>query len=368
MNKHYRILFILHLPPPVHGAAMMGEYIKGSRLINQAYDCNYINLTMASSIENVGKISLQKFLPLFKLLQAIRREVKERHPDLVYITPNAKGNAFFKEWIIVKMLKRMGCRIVAHYHNKGVSSVHDKYVYNWLYKSFFKNLKIIILADCLYDDIKKYVKREDVFICPNGILDNHPIKKINSKPDRIILFLSNLIRSKGVVDLLDACKMLKEQGFDFSCTFVGAESKEITKTVFEEYVRQRGLQNYIQYAGPKYGSEKMNIIQQSDIFVFPSYYPKECFPLVLLEAMEYSLPCISTNEGAIPEIIDDGETGYVICKNDVEQLSRKICELMNNEDLQLRMGTNAREKFERLYTLDKFESRLKEILENILLN
>lgn len=46
--------------------------------------------------------------------------------------------------------------------------------------------------------------------------------------------------------------------------------------------------------------------------MFPTYYHNECFPLVLLEAMQHGLPCISTNEGAISDIVDDGVTGYIV--------------------------------------------------------
>ena len=54
MNKQ-RILFVLHLPPPVHGAAMMGKYIHDSRVINEAFECKYINLTSAKTLQDIGK-------------------------------------------------------------------------------------------------------------------------------------------------------------------------------------------------------------------------------------------------------------------------------------------------------------------------
>ena len=62
-----------------------------------------------------------------------------------------------------QMLKSMGCKVIAHYHNKGVSVYQSKWVYNFFYKRFFSNLKVILLAENLYKDIAKYVKREDVY-------------------------------------------------------------------------------------------------------------------------------------------------------------------------------------------------------------
>lgn len=90
-------------------------------------------------------------------------------PQLVYVTPNACGGAFYKDFVVVQMLKRLGCQVVVHYHNKGVATRQNRFLDNFLYQRFFKGIKVILLSECLYDDVKKYVKREDVFVCPNGI-------------------------------------------------------------------------------------------------------------------------------------------------------------------------------------------------------
>lgn len=168
MNK-CRILFVLHMPPPVHGAAMVGQYIHDSNLINSEFDCHYINWATASGLEDIGKFKIKKLLLFWKLLCNIIQAVRKIKPSLVYITPNAKGGPFYKDFIIVIMLKMMGCKIVAHYHNKGVATRQDRWLDNLLYRSFFKGVKVILLGETLYQDIKKYVRREDTYICPNGI-------------------------------------------------------------------------------------------------------------------------------------------------------------------------------------------------------
>lgn len=50
------ILFIMHMPPPVHGAAMVGKYIHDSRVIKEAFDCHYINLTTARDLADIGRV------------------------------------------------------------------------------------------------------------------------------------------------------------------------------------------------------------------------------------------------------------------------------------------------------------------------
>lgn len=163
------VLFIMHMPPPVHGAAMMGQYIHDSKLINEQFDCHYINLSTAKSLQDIGKIGLHKMIAFVRLLHRIRKELSLLRPNLVYVTPNACGGAFYKDFMVVQMIKRMGYPVIVHYHNKGVATRQDRMLDNWLYRHFFKDIKVILLSECLYEDVKKYVRREDVFVCPNGI-------------------------------------------------------------------------------------------------------------------------------------------------------------------------------------------------------
>ena len=53
-----KILFIMHMPPPVHGAAMMGQYVHDSKLINEKFECHYINPSLSTSVANVGKVTV----------------------------------------------------------------------------------------------------------------------------------------------------------------------------------------------------------------------------------------------------------------------------------------------------------------------
>ena len=67
----FKILFILHLPPPVHGASMMGKYLHDSKLINETFECKYINLTTAKSLQDIGKNSINKLWTFIRLLTKI---------------------------------------------------------------------------------------------------------------------------------------------------------------------------------------------------------------------------------------------------------------------------------------------------------
>lgn len=357
------ILFILHLPPPVHGAAMMGKYIRESQLINDAFDCHYINLALAKDLADIGKGGRQKLIRYIKLLKTIFREVRRFRPSLVYVTPNAKGSAFYKEFVIVMLLKLMRQKIVVHYHNKGVATRQDRPVDNFLYRRFFKNLKVILLAEALYEDVRKYVDWKDVFICSNGIPEQNtePGPKRNNRIPHL-LFLSNLLESKGVLVLLDACRILKDKGYSFICEFVGGETGEIDARRFENEVRARRLNELVFYKGPKSGKEKQMYFKHADIFVFPTYYPNECFPLVLLEAMEAGTACISTNEGGIRDIIDEGITGFIVEKKNPHALADKMEILLNDPALRRGMGEKGHQLFKEKFTLQTFEREFINII------
>ena len=211
----------MHTPPPVHGAAMVGKYIKDSKVINESFNCRYINLSIASSINDIGKAGIRKLFKYFSLLLSIRSEIKSFKPDLIYVTPNTKGGAFIKDFFIVSLIKSLHDNIIIHFHNKGVSKYQNKPIYNFLYKRFFKRLKVILLAEPLYEDIQKYVEINNVFICPNGIPQSiiKENKERNKSEKFRLLFLSNMMKDKGVWTLLEACKILKNKGSDFKCDY-----------------------------------------------------------------------------------------------------------------------------------------------------
>ena len=371
-----KVLFIMHMPPPVHGAAMVGKYIHDSKIVNESFDCRFENMMLAQNLEDIGKSGVKKVFNLLSQLKRFKNAIKHFQPDLVYITPNSAGGAFYKDFVIVQYIKRClkkyspDARIVVHYHNKGVASRQGKFLDNILYKKFFKGLKVILLANVLYEDVKKYVSKENVFICPNGIpesLREEPVAERHNETPKI-LFLSNLIVSKGVIVLLDALKILKERSVRFTCDFVGGETDELNAVRFDEEVKNRGLEGYAFYAGRKYGSEKTPYFENADVFAFPTFYHNEAFPLVNIEAMEFKLPIVSTNEGGIPDMVVNGENGLICERNNAESLASALESLLLDKNLRIQYGENGYRKFKSEFTLQSFESRFAGILNDIVAN
>jgi len=183
-----------------------------------------------------------------------------------------------------------------------------------------------------------------------------------------MVFLSNLLESKGILDLLDALVLLKLRDSQVVCDVVGAETAEISQTRLQHEIGKRQLEAVVSYKGPLYGEAKALVLEQSHLLVFPTYYANECFPLVLLEAMAHGLPCISTHEGAIPDIIDNGQTGFIVEKKNPQDLAEKIALLVNDASLRAQMGTAGRKKYEQYYTLQRFEQRFVDCMNSVIAN
>lgn len=176
-----------------------------------------------------------------------------------------------------------------------------------------------------------------------------------------ILFLSNMMAEKGVWTAIEAARILSEKGLNFNFHFVGKWS-DITEKAFYDAVEDYHLEKVCYAHGGKFGEDKETFWDDADFFVFPTFYHNECFPLVLLEAMQHHLPCISTTEGGIPTIIDDGKTGFLVKKHDYLALAEKMEYYLLHPEECKKMGENGYQKFLQEFTLHKFEERMVEIL------
>lgn len=355
-----RILIIASFPPPVHGAAMVSQQIKDSASINEAFCCDYINIGTSRNINEIGQEGIlltakKGYRFVSALLITVWHLIIQRY-DLCYCAITCYGKGFIKDAPFVLLCKLFGRKVVIHQHNKGMANYADKPFYHWLLSRVYRNTKVILLSRHLYKDISAIVPPNNVMFCPNGIaeLEHINTREKANQPLRI-LFLSNLIESKGVYILLDALQQLVKSGERFVCSFVGGESKEIDSNRFVKEVKKRELENVVTYEGKKYFNEKLQAYHDADIFVFPTYYANECFPLVLLEAMQNRLPCISTDEGGIPDIVIDGMSGFIVQRRSVNELADKIRILLHDDALRRSMGSKGYEIYCKYFTQKCFE-------------
>ncbi|MBB3839612.1 glycosyltransferase involved in cell wall biosynthesis [Runella defluvii] len=362
-----KILFLIHLSPPIHGASIMGNYIYESKKINNEYNCQFVNFSASNRIDEVGHINYSKIFFLLKSFFRIAYMVFKFKPDLCYLTPTSDGWAFYRDFIIIQFMKLFKLKIILHFHNKASHKWGKEWYNKLLLKYYYKEVKVVLLGNQVYLEKSKYVSEENVFYCPNAVISKSQIKTqspIISKKIKF-LFVSNMMKTKGVYVLLKACQILKERCFEFQCDFVGAW-KDVKREDFVQRIEEYNLVDEVFFHGEKYNDEKDMYFASADVFVFPTYYHSEVFSLVLLEAMDFSLPCISTNNGAIESIIVDGITGFCVAQENVETLAEKMIWMIENPEKRLEMGLLSKKRFDENFTFNHFENNLFNIVKDCL--
>ncbi len=363
-----KVLFAIHLAPPITGATNVGKQIQNSTIINGDIDSDYINITTSKGLTNESgntvAVKIGNFLKvLFELFQILRRNKYK----LCYLSLTAKGAGFYKDLVLLSLVKLFRVKLIYHFHNKGVKEGSQGFVQKKLYQFAFKNAKCILLSPRLYYDIEKFVDSKQIFYCANGISEmtsNLAAPSVHTKTGTPkFLFLSNMMAAKGVLTLLEACRELNNRGLAYECHFVGAWS-DVTEEYFREKCAVLQIEEQIFVHGKRYGSDKIEFFEMADVFVFPTL--NETFGLVILEAMQMNLPVISTIEGGIPDIIVEGETGLLIRKNNVEDLSNQMELLIHNPELRMKMGKAGRRRYEEYYTSQCFETNFKMIIDDVL--
>jgi glycosyltransferase involved in cell wall biosynthesis len=312
--------------------------------------------------------TLKVYKALIYALEIIKKILTEK-PDLAYFALSPFGYAFYRDAVYVFIFKLFRLKVLFHLHGKGIKQVTgNSLLRRIIYRMVFKNANVICLTNSLTKDIEK-VTSSVPFIVPCGIPIHRKAKeKIFERKEVLqILYLSNYVKTKGILNLLDALNILMEAGYIFNARLVGAPTDLSVKDV-EEYVRSKKLEKYVHVIGPKYGDEKYIEFLNADIFVFPTFYPNEAFPLVNLEAMQFGLPIISTNEGGIAEGVINNETGFIVDPTEVEQIADRIAKLIDDNDLRKSLGCKGKERFFEYYTLEHFIANIDKTFKTVISN
>ncbi|SMC79205.1 glycosyltransferase family 4 protein [Pedobacter nyackensis] len=148
--------------------------------------------------------------------------------------------------------------------------------------------------------------------------ESHEVQINLIKPGILkIGILANITREKGYFDLIDLSKELESMGIAHQFTYAGIDK---LNGAFEAELEKNGLSDKFEYMG--YIKKKKTFFDQIDLFLLPSYL--EGMPTVILEAMAFKKPVISTTVGGIPELIDNGKNGYLCPPGNIKCFAQSI--------------------------------------------
>jgi teichuronic acid biosynthesis glycosyltransferase TuaC len=185
------------------------------------------------------------------------------------------------------------------------------------------------------------ISEDKVSVVPNGV-DMEKFKPagkeyarnmLNLPQDKkIVLFVGALKKIKGVDYLIEAAKSFLDS--NISLYMVGRDDG--MKKSLEKRAHELKIGNYIKFTGPLNHEDIPLWFSASDILVLPSL--SEGRPNVVLEAFACEVPVVATNVGGIPELMINGETGYLVPAENPTELSEKVNKLLGDRDLRIKMG------------------------------
>jgi len=148
---------------------------------------------------------------------------------------------------------------------------------------------------------------------------------------------------------------------------LGAWHDEQIRKECISFIQSKSLEKFVKYVGVKYEEQKWFYYARANIFCLPTY-ETEAMPITLLEAMMFELPIITTNWRSIPDIVTDGEEGFLVPINSPKAIAEKIELLSNDKNLREQMGRKGREKFLKEYTIERHLSRMAQAFKEVLID
>ena len=361
-----KILFLVQLPPPIHGASAVNQSIKHSTIINKSFSTKYVNISPAKDLSDIGKLSINKLASFFMIIFNCTVSFLKFKPDLVYVTLSPHGLAFYKDGLISLIIKALGGKLVFHLHGKGIKKESDKsWIKKKLYKLVFRNAHIIHLSDKLFFDVNDVRDfSQSLTAVPNGIDNSIPPSPNQAKPIFTFIYLSNLVRTKGADTLIRATALIdKKYSKSFKVKIIGKSSSANYLLELKQLITP-DLEETISLIGPKYGDDKVQELLGSHVFILPT--TNDCFPLSILEAMAAGLSIISTTEGAITDIVEHGITGEIISDLNPATLAAAMVKHLENREYSENCSKAAREKYILKYTHETFETNLLSTLKTLI--
>lgn len=301
-----------------------------------------VDLASAGKTAQPGRFRLRRaarfvgiFVRYLSLLPATRR---------VYMTISTSRWGFVRDAAFIWSARVFKKRTILHLKGGGYRNFYGQSP-AWL-KAFIRATlggvdALVVLGEQLRDQfcfLPDPVAR--IRVVHNGLPETHPglLCREKALPDDEpvrILYLSNMIPSKGYWDVLEACSELMARNIDFRCSFCGefldiAEGEAGRSAVdaereFLRAIRERGLTGNVQYHGVVRGDEKVGHFRRAHVFMLPTSYPWEGQPISIIEALAGGIPVVATPHRGITDQVIDRVNGVLVSPGRPDRLAEAVC-------------------------------------------
>lgn len=332
---------------------VISPFDKYTERIKENY--NFRQISIDRKGQNIFK-DIRTLIQYFKIYRSLK-------PDIALhftIKPNIYGT-------IASYL--LGIKSINNITGLGTIFTHKSLKFNligFLYKISLKLSSVVYVQN--YYDFK--------IIRKSKILSDHPLRKLpgsgvnldrfkpsldnNETQELNFLCISRLIKEKGIIDYINACKELMPYD-NIKCYLAGFIDEEDPTHIPYLQIKKWEEEKIIHFLGEF--DDVREIIRKMDCIVLPSYY-KEGTPKILIESASMGKPIITTREPGCKDVVDDHLTGYLIEKKDSLDLKSKMLKIYSDGKLKNRkMGMEGRKKMVTEYNQDIiFETYWQDIL------
>jgi glycosyltransferase involved in cell wall biosynthesis len=358
MRHKARILIMGAIPPPYMGPTVATELILNSKLKNE-FDLIHLDASDHRDLSTLNVADLWNFLLAFKHYFMLVRSILEHWPALIYIPICQTTLGYFRDAPFILIGKIFNRKILCHLRGGNFRNWYSSSsaLTQWFVRrvhSFVDGQ--IVLGECLRKLFEGILPDEKIFVVPNGKNINFNLQKRNNSDEIRVLFLSNFIRRKGILDVLKSIPEISSHEPKVEFIFSGDWFDRGTKIEVENFI-EKNKDVPVQIKGAIFGQEKVDLLSSCDIFVFPPY-SSEGHPWVIVEAMAVGLPIITTDQGAITESVKDGVNGFIVEKRNPHQIAEKIRFLIDHPDIRKKMGEESRRLYLENFTEEKMIERL----------
>jgi glycosyltransferase involved in cell wall biosynthesis len=337
----------------------------------QCFDVHFLDLRFATNVADFEKVRVAKFLRLAWYLWITFYELLRGGYSALCIPLSTNRNAFIKDALFAWIGFLFGVPVIILEHGTNIPALYDRsgtLVRWWMRSTLKRTARCLVLADCLKFNFEQFLPTTQVISVYLGIDElsvRHRQMKSGQKDQVTVLYLSTLVESKGILVFLEAISQVVKARDNIQFVVAGGWGRDetVVKSRVDEWLSADNLRSRVSFIGPVQGEQKMRVLLEADLFVLPTLL--DTAPLVVLEAMRAGLPIISTDVGAIPEIVLDGQNGQICAKGNADQLAEKILYLADRPDLRQRMSQNNLRRFEDLFTTEKFASRMIDVFESV---
>lgn len=216
---------------------------------------------------------------------------------------------------------------------------------------------IVVNSSFEKEELESFLRHPNIVNIPDGVEDNGKAEFRTNDTNLTLLFVGRITRDRNLPLLIEAFHLVSKEMPNVSLKVVGPEearSRSGGGGVVEELKNicyRLGLRK-VEFLGQLKVTDLREVYRNSDIFVYTSLY--ENVGLTLLEAASYGLPIITTNVGVVQDLIEDSEDGFILhSKEDPNELSKKIKDLLQDEYLRKKFGQRLREKALSKHNWDK---------------